>query len=96
MEMESHRLFCLGWPGIAILCISDFHGAWDDRFCHCSRLSEEVGVSQTPRTDCPRTAILQISASQVARLRGMSHWCLAFTKMFDRGIMGLLAFCKNT
>jgi hypothetical protein len=26
---------------------------------------------------CPRTMILLISASHVARIMGMTHWCLA-------------------
>jgi hypothetical protein len=32
--------------------------------------------------DCPRTIILLISASQVARIIGVSHWCLAWNVFF--------------
>jgi hypothetical protein len=33
-----------------------------------------MGVSPTICPGCPWTAILLISASQVARITGMSHW----------------------
>jgi hypothetical protein len=35
------------------------------------------GVSQTICSDWPQTEILLVSASQVARITGMSHWHLA-------------------
>jgi hypothetical protein len=36
----------------------------------------EMGVSQTSCLDWPQTEILPISASQEARITGMSHQCL--------------------
>jgi hypothetical protein len=36
-------------------------------------------VLQTIYSGLPRTTILPISASQVARITGVSHWCLVFS-----------------
>jgi hypothetical protein len=37
----------------------------------------EMGIAQTICPGWPQTAISLISASQVARMTGVSHWCLA-------------------
>jgi hypothetical protein len=43
--------------------------------------------------DWPKTAIFPISASQVARIIGMSHWCWSFTssyKGYQDSVLGIL------
>jgi hypothetical protein len=41
------------------------------------------GVSQTICLECPRNAILPISASQVTRIKGVSHWHTAYLYIFN-------------
>jgi hypothetical protein len=43
----------------------------------------EMGVSQTIYSGWPRTMILLISVSHVARITGMSHWYLALVISFE-------------
>jgi hypothetical protein len=47
---------------------------------HLALVILEMGVIQTICLGCPSTVILPISASQVARITGMSHCLLAGTK----------------
>jgi hypothetical protein len=77
LRWGSHQLFCLGRPVATILLTSASHVAWDDR---CASLHPAIGwdeVSWTPCLDWSLTTILPNSASQVARITGMSHLCPA-------------------
>jgi hypothetical protein len=64
--------------GTIILLISASHVACDDR---CMPLWPGIdwnGISQTIYPRWLQTVVLPISASQVARITSMSHWCPAW------------------
>jgi hypothetical protein len=65
IEMGSHKLL-----------ISASLIAWDDR---CASLCQAIGWVGVLWPFCLGHKILPISASQVARITGMSHWCQALT-----------------
>jgi hypothetical protein len=53
------------------------HDSWDDRCAPPHPAVGWDGVSQTICPGWPQTLILLTSASQIARIIGMSHWHLA-------------------
>jgi hypothetical protein len=61
------------------LCLQNRHSTtWATPPVHFALLSFGDGVLQTLCTGWSPTVILLISASQVARMTGVSHWCPAF------------------
>jgi hypothetical protein len=58
-----------------ILQISASHVAGMTRKCSHIQLLVEMEVSWTFSPGCPQTTIPVISASQVARITDMTHWC---------------------
>jgi hypothetical protein len=55
---------------------------WATPPVHFALVILEMGVLQTICLDWPWTVILLISASQVARITGVSHWCPAWIELF--------------
>jgi hypothetical protein len=53
--------------------------AWAKPPVHFALVNLEMGVSRTVCLDLPQSAVLLISASQVAWITGVSHQCLART-----------------
>jgi hypothetical protein len=80
IEIGSHELFCLGWPGTMILLISASCIAWNDR---CATVLNYWLRWEFHKlcSGWPQTAVLLISASQVARITGVSHWYPAWKKI---------------
>jgi hypothetical protein len=65
----------LGPALIAIIFYNSLH-CWDHRLLHCpAQLLAEMGVSSTFWLGWPWATILLISASPVARMTGVRHWC---------------------
>jgi hypothetical protein len=50
---------------------------WATLLVHFALVILEMGVSRNICSNCPQAVILLISASHVARITGMSHWCPA-------------------
>jgi hypothetical protein len=50
--------------------------------CHCAQLLVEMGVSLTFCLDWAGTMTLLVSASQIGRIIGMSHWARIFFFFF--------------
>jgi hypothetical protein len=73
IEMESHKCFCLSWPGISILPISTSLIAWDNR---CSPLHPAVGWDGISLFTWPGN--LPDLSLQESRIAGVSHWCQHF------------------
>jgi hypothetical protein len=77
-------LFCvteLGFEFRALHWQSKYSSAWATLRFYFGY--SEDGVLQTTCPGWPRNKIFQISASQVAKIIGMSHWCLAWTSNFQ-------------
>jgi hypothetical protein len=68
--------FWWGWNfELRALCLQSSHSyPWATPSVHFALVILEDGVSWTICPYWPLTMILQISASQVARITGMSHW----------------------
>jgi hypothetical protein len=49
--------------------------SWSTPPVHFALITLKMGVSQIICLGCPWTLILPISASQVVRITGISHWC---------------------
>jgi hypothetical protein len=62
------------WPRTVILLISASWVVWDDKCKPPCPTIDWHGVSWTFCPGCPQTATLPISASQLARIIGKSHW----------------------
>jgi hypothetical protein len=71
-EMGFQDFFCPGWPGTKIHPISASSVAWDNRYLTRNLAIGWDGGLWTCRGR-PWTAILLISASQVARITGVSY-----------------------
>jgi hypothetical protein len=75
------QTFCPSWTGtmisISASCVAGMTGT-----CHHAQILVEMGVSWIFCTGWPQMAIFPISASYVAKIIGMSHWCLAKLLIF--------------
>jgi hypothetical protein len=89
-EMGSHNLFCPGCSGTTILLILASHVAWDGRHEILHVLLFEMGASWIVCPAWPQSRILPISVSQVARITGLSHWCLACSLLLN-----MIEFLQN-
>jgi hypothetical protein len=73
--MESHKLLLkLAWNCVPSY-LSLLHSLTGTH--HCVHLLVEMGILQTLCLVWPPTVILLISTSQVAKITGVSYWCLA-------------------
>jgi hypothetical protein len=71
-------------------CKSRHSTAWATTLVHFALVILQVGVSQTVYPAWPPTAILQISASQVARITVVSHQCLTVCLFLHLPVLPLL------
>jgi hypothetical protein len=81
VRMGVSQTFCPGQPRTAILPLR-LPCSWDDKLMP---LHPAIGWDEVSWTFCPswpQTTNLPISASQVARIIGMDHWCLVEVNFF--------------
>jgi hypothetical protein len=94
VEMGSYKLFAQAslepWSSCSQLFV------WDDRCV--SPLCPVIGWDWVLKTICsgwPQTVILPISASQVARITGLSHWCPTFVYVYACDICVYIHMCVS-
>jgi hypothetical protein len=86
VTLEIGSSFLLRLVQTLILLFYASHCSWEDRHTyHAQLFSFEMGVSQTFFCPTwPETSIFLISASQVARIKGKSHYYLAWSSFLRR------------
>jgi hypothetical protein len=92
-----HFLFRLIWTAVLLFYAS--HCSWHDRHeWLCPTFFQWIGVSQIILHSWLGVMILLISASQVAKIAGVSHWCHARNLHFNRStlliINELILICR--
>jgi hypothetical protein len=76
LELESCSLYRTAW--IEILLFYTSYHSWDERHePRCPTFSIEMRSCELFYPGWPVTTTHQVSASQVVRITGVSHWCSA-------------------